>query len=219
MPYEQVYGVTLLDDIHNYFPALLYEQSRFSSLAQVFHYVRSQMARRFNLYSYGASLYNESQFQSVPTTIPNINIRTSPIQPSVSINTVDAEENLAAANILLSLLGIGSGIIPLDTNTTTLPGRRLNPFSTHWNPVTVRPSQEVITSNTHIIQGSSVPSSSTCTICQDSINETDVCRVINHCNHIYHRSCIDQWFERSVYCPTCRHDIRSTTQPSNTNSQ
>jgi hypothetical protein len=66
--------------------------------------------------------------------------------------------------------------------------------------------------------GSTLPSNSSCSICQDSIISTDSCRRLSPCSHVYHRSCIDQWFERSVHCPTCRHDIRISTPTTPPNS-
>jgi hypothetical protein len=185
MSYQTIYGVGLLDDLHNYFPALLYEQDRFLNLTHVFHYIRTQMNQRFNLYSYGRNMYNE-QSQDAPQTIP-----------TVRITPVDVEDNLATTNLLLSLLSLGSGLQPAR--------RQANPFT----PVVVRPSLETINANTTLLSGSEVPPNTNCSICQDVILATDSCRKIRACNHVYHRACIDQWFERSVFCPTCRHDIRS----------
>ena len=36
--YETLYGVGLLDDIHNYYPAVLYEPTRFNSVGALLHY-------------------------------------------------------------------------------------------------------------------------------------------------------------------------------------
>jgi hypothetical protein len=63
------------------------------------------------------------------------------------------------------------------------------------------------------MNGTSVPENSRCSICQDSIIPADVCRKLIPCGHTYHKNCIDQWFNRSVVCPTCRHDIRETILP------
>ena len=45
--YEVAYGVRLLDDVHNYFPALLYSQRRFMSTNQILHYIRYQIMTQF----------------------------------------------------------------------------------------------------------------------------------------------------------------------------
>ena len=47
-----------------------------------------------------------------------------------------------------------------------------------------------------------------CTVCQDNIGTGETIRRLNHCNHAFHRNCIDTWYQRNVHCPVCRHDIR-----------
>jgi hypothetical protein len=39
----------------------------------------------------------------------------------------------------------------------------------------------------------------------------EICRRLRPCQHSFHRACIDEWFRRSVFCPSCRHDIRNPT--------
>ena len=51
--YERVYEVTLLDDLHNYFPAILYEPDRFRTVSELLTYIRQRTIRRFNLFEYG----------------------------------------------------------------------------------------------------------------------------------------------------------------------
>jgi hypothetical protein len=50
-----------------------------------------------------------------------------------------------------------------------------------------------------------------CAICQDDIEANQEVRRLNHCNHYFHRNCIDTWFQGNTHCPTCRHDIRETS--------
>lgn len=78
---------------------------------------------------------------------------------------------------------------------------------TGWNdPVVVHPSLEQIASATE----TTVPTddSGNCAICQDSL--TSPATRIRHCGHLFHTTCITEWFTRSVHCPNCRHDIRET---------
>lgn len=77
------------------------------------------------------------------------------------------------------------------TNTTTF-----------FDPVHVTPSQTQISSS--LIDAPNA--TGTCAICQDGIS-SGACR-IRQCGHLYHRSCISNWFSMSVRCPVCRHDIR-----------
>lgn len=55
---EIIYGVQLLDDLHNYFPDLLYNNQRFTTVQSVLQYITSSTRRRFDLFSYGRTQYN-----------------------------------------------------------------------------------------------------------------------------------------------------------------
>ncbi|NBP66674.1 MAG: hypothetical protein EBU66_18760 [Bacteroidetes bacterium] len=59
--YERVYEVSLLDDLHNYFPALLYEPDRFRTVSDVLGYIGQNSSRRFNLFDYGRRQYLQEQ--------------------------------------------------------------------------------------------------------------------------------------------------------------
>jgi hypothetical protein len=49
--YESYYGFGMLDDLHNFFPDLLYNNGRFTTLQSVFAYMNAQMNDNFNLYA------------------------------------------------------------------------------------------------------------------------------------------------------------------------
>ena len=219
--YEVVYNVTLLDDLHNYFPALLYDNGRFQNLTQVFHYVRNQMNARFNLYSYGASLAHAGQAQAQAqgqgqargndaSRMQNTVILTPPHGPLNSpieiptISATSALRNLQSVETLLAFFNTGS--TPAARGILSQPGDIWTSFG---DPVIVRPTPEVIATATERIQGSALTENTICTVCQDSILNSDIVRRIRACNHSYHLICIDQWFRRSVFCPSCRHDVRN----------
>lgn len=75
-PYERLYDSPLLDELHNYFPAILYDFERFSSFADVLQYVASETQNRFDLYSNGRARYFRTHPRSTApsTTTP----RTTP---------------------------------------------------------------------------------------------------------------------------------------------
>ena len=155
--YEIVYGIDLMDDLHNYFPALLYSNSRFTTLTQVFHYVRHQMNRHFPGHT------GNQGFQ------------------------VTAARD---ASLILTLLSRVT-----DTRGTAA-----------LTPVIVAPTVEQVDAASEII--TDLSGANPCAICQDVLVVSDICRRLVACGHVYHKSCIDQWYQRSVRCPTCRHDIR-----------
>jgi hypothetical protein len=77
-------------------------------------------------------------------------------------------------------------------------------------PVLITPTPEQIRAGS-VIQNSLGQNDTPCSICQDVINEGDEIRMLNNCLHIFHRNCIDTWYQRNVRCPVCRDDIRVPT--------
>ena len=44
-----------------------------------------------------------------------------------------------------------------------------------------------------------------CPICFDKITGVD--KTVLKCNHLFHKECIDKWFEKSHCCPLCRDSL------------
>jgi hypothetical protein len=65
--YEEYYGIQLLDDLHNYFPDILYRQERFISVFDLLNYIRTVMDDRFNIFSSASRRYNTSLASSEST--------------------------------------------------------------------------------------------------------------------------------------------------------
>jgi hypothetical protein len=191
-PYEHVYEVRLLDDLHNYFPELLYNPLRFDTVPQVLSYVHSQISSRFNLFQYGRRRYFQTRAESVQARAPT---------------SFTQDRTLSPLDRLVSLFAFGgsSGFENLFSIRT----------SNSQEDVVVRPTDEQIQMSTRLVQGSELLTEQqpqqVCAICQDSILSLDPCRLLQVCGHSFHQLCIDQWFQRNVRCPVCRHDIRSHT--------
>ena len=82
-----------------------------------------------------------------------------------------------------------------------------NPPRNCMYPVVVRPSAQQIMNGSEVTIVTQTYEQN-CAICQDSIDEGQYARILDHCMHPFHRDCIDTWFQSHVTCPTCRHDIR-----------
>ena len=213
--YEVIYGVGLLDDLHNYFPALLYDQGRFQNVSNVFHYIRTQMSNRFNLFAFGANRWRQAereQEEELETPIftftppPTINGAPRTTNPIVMEETIAVDTNLAATTLLLSLLGGGlQRTTPAPITATTTNTNAVNRWANFLQPIVRRPSTADLSRNTELVTGLTDTS---CAVCQELIRNDDMARRLRPCRHVYHQACIDTWFERSVFCPTCRHDIR-----------
>ena len=231
--YERVYDVGLLDDLHNYFPGLLYEPDRFRTVSDVLAYIRQNTSRRFNLFDYGARQYqqNREQRQRVPGIPQNTFTRQIPVvnrwQPpvvQVPLGSIPAtqqahhlefdltnEVDMALLNPLLRNL---DRLLATPLEGPTQQIRRAhgqNRFGSIFQDVVIHASQELIdeASNMRTLL---MDLEETCSICQDRMRQGENIRKLNACQHEFHGGCIDNWFlQRSVLCPVCRHDIRDRT--------
>lgn len=187
---SQLYSIQLLNDLHAYFPDILYRPERFRNIQDLLQYI-NQVAQ-VNPYDRGLTMYNrhvttpnqwemndEIDYDSLHNILSNRMVYI-PTATNVTNNTS------AFSRILRSMLG-NSDIPDLEN-------------------VVVRPTTEHITNATTVYRVNTLQDD-ICTICQDNI-QLDEVRCIRKCHHYFHRTCIDTWLQESVYCPTCRHDIR-----------
>lgn len=226
--YVSHYGVGLLDDLHNYFPAVLYEPASFHSVADLLTYISSRTRRHFDLYGNARMAYDEihgpaSVAPSVPLHVPVPVPLSVPSRQYTETSSYAGNEtrgirrrtNLtipATSNVLAALLAGLSDLNARDSVRDSaiyqilLSSSLPRAASNFMEPVTVRPTQEQINAATRI----GLPNDPTevCTICQETIEENQSARLILHCNHWFHTNCIDVWFQQNVHCPVCRHDIR-----------
>jgi hypothetical protein len=245
---SSIFNVGILDDLHTYFPDLLYNSGRFRTVQDVLSYIQEQAKSRFNLFDYGARQYAQAHTENViiqPQATPSHTQATpshTQATPSHTQNSCNCVNCRAAALItpsrpslrttttvpppLLSQPRIQSRTAgpfdlqytftePISELETSAASALLSLFSmpmgqTLFNSmenVVVRPTQDQITNATSILTIGDT-SDSTCTVCQEPIDSNVPVRRINLCQHQFHKSCIDRWFERSVFCPMCRQDIR-----------
>ena len=196
-PYENYYGVQLLNDLHNYFPDILYgPQFENDTLVQ---YIRNQVANRFNL-------FNNAQLNYFNQSRANLQNQHTARVNSMNEDSSNSDNQfnilLTSANPLSSILtsliqGLNS---PLSQTDDIL---NLNSLQS----VVVRPSIQEIEAASSIVEISS--SQDSCAICQEHMNPNDRIRRLNQCRHMFHNNCILTAFQTSVRCPVCRHDIRS----------
>jgi hypothetical protein len=247
---QPLYGVGLLDDLHMYFPDLLYNPDRFTTTGSVLQYIRTQTESQFNLFARGQREAQQQQQQNPVLSTPARPITTaSPSAPARRIRPqrhwsdggaegpfgangygvyvppapiVPLTEEISnpIQNIITETYDIASLFqIPaaqrhsiLDTNN--LVSLFLNAVAsmprTDLEPVVVRPDNQTIYRVTTLRSAREEDEHEICSVCQDEYTEGQAIRSITHCSHMFHKSCIDQWFERNVHCPVCRFDIRQT---------
>jgi hypothetical protein len=223
MSQQNIYPVQLLNDIHNYFPDILYNPGRFRTVHDLLDYIRS--VADVNPYTRGLNNYNIRQTQNMATNRTNTRPRVAPINPANGVN-VSWIPNLRPSTTQGLPEQINSTFqIPINDHNnimSTLLGSLINPLidvpiiggglqTFLEQRVHIRPSNEEIenASNTYV---ATRQEDDNCAICQDTIERGQRVRRLLHCNHYFHSVCIDTWFGENVHCPTCRHDIREVTQ-------
>jgi len=275
---NRYYGITLVDDLHTYFPAILYEPERFTSIQHVLQYVQDQVRYHSDFFSRNQGEYRRSvrtpsptRRQSMPYENPTITTQTQehperqvplmprslprpprqqprqpiqrPLQSLPSRHSLQAQQQSESleepihqppSEVITETFDITPLLFPVNNSSarysqndlvnmsnTILLTELFNILPTlgintrNQEPVLVRPSVQQIESSSSLRQASSADESQTCSICQDSYTEGQAIRSINHCNHNFHKTCIDPWFQQNVRCPVCRYDIRETQTTAN----
>ena len=219
--YEELYGVRLLDDLHNFFPAILYEPTRFSNVPQLLNYVSTRTRDHFNLFNRGQSQYRTARNVLTPllrpTNIPSTSIPTTtrtPANTAVNLGVDLVTETIDLTPFLSSSFADTASAIRSLLNLGRAPGA--------MDPVPVAPTEQQIATATSIQDADEEAHHDLiCSICQEGYTTGQLIRKLNYCNHRFHKSCIDPWFRGHVHCPVCRHDIReigaasAPTAPSN----
>jgi hypothetical protein len=196
--YERSYGISLLDDLHNLFPEILYDPLRFQQNSLV-QFVRERTAQLFDMeFARNRAYYRlYRQPQVVQPVIQPQSVQAFTI-PITSLRTGEALQeytsSLRNSVNLFTLLGSLGGLEGMGDLT----------------PVPVIPTSQQIAQGS--ILSSIEPSADVvCAICQDhSSPNGHEWRILRSCTHRFHRHCIDTWFQRNVHCPVCRHDIRES---------
>ena len=237
-PYTRHYDVPFLDDLHNYFPAILYEHERFSTIQDLLRYIRTQMQQRFDLFTAGQRSYGRGGVEVAPPpppapprpaqarTQPPPPVRRSRVNPNTTFQfpSIRATYNpLGGGSLFIpqydtdpggSIADIFSAFLQLGANS---PARQaVGAAQAAWDDVPVRPTMEQIDAASVIENADD--EEEMCTICQDRMQAGCNTRILRACNHRFHLGCIDTWFTRDVHCPVCRNDIREAQASMQTSS-
>jgi len=201
MSYHHLYDSALLDDIHNYFPQILYAPERFRSVPDVLAYVQQQVRERFDLFTRGRREFLERDRRAQTSIISTPPLRpTSAAGISMLFEASRANSDMAA-NEFLNAINLMNGLL-----TSSPPPLHLQSTAGFMEPVVVRPTAQQIESASAIEIIDS--DEEMCAICQDQMPAGTEALNLNACDHRFHSTCIRTWFTGNVICPVCRHDIR-----------
>jgi hypothetical protein len=210
-----IFNVGLLDDLHTYFPDILYNPGRFTTVQELLTYIQDQTRARFNLFDRGRRLASgvtpQPSVVGQPTAQPSI-IRPPTPQPVRQSDTGGTSRThlrytLPLSSIPTSTLWLDDYVLHNNSSTNLL--NLLFSGLNNQEPVVVHPSRAQIEAAT-TVETTTTALEDPCAICQEAMGSGSIVRKINDCQHTFHKSCIDTWFQRSVNCPNCRVDIRET---------
>lgn len=145
--YQVVYGNQLADDLHNLFPDLIYNPTRFSNVQDVLQYMQTRMRNRFDLFSLGRSMV--APIQTYTASLATTSYPT-PVHTS---STSAAASAAASAAPSASATAPSSTVNPSTPQTRSMP---LNPpiinssrvyrqTATNMNPISLLSAFEMTT--------------------------------------------------------------------------
>jgi hypothetical protein len=216
-----IYGVQLFDDIHTYLPDILYNPSRFNNVQELLDYIII-CVNQASPYNRGLNEYRRFVNNNRETASSQIPVPAHPIPPVTSNPTQTTPR--VRATIPISIFSTYD-TVPITTDGLfgDTGDTLSNIFTQLLNPsgmrnfldqsVVVRPTEQQITRGT-VLETVTALVEDNCAICQDAMERGAQIRRINQCGHIFHKECVDAWFQRNVRCPTCRHDIRENNSSS-----
>jgi hypothetical protein len=209
--YAHPYAIPIFNDIHNYFPALLYEYESFTTVTGLLAYIRDQVRLHSDTFLNAQRdyLYRAGLQPAQPPLQPPVAPPHTPIIPITPLNATNITLN-TDQQFLNSLLNIFSqpDLTLMTAGIFNLP-----------EPVTINPSNEVLAHASELLTATADHSGVQCMVCLEHLQTGQELRKLRFCRHLFHRSCIDTWFERTVRCPICRHDVRDDLPVDQNNTQ
>lgn len=174
--------------------------NRYSYMPQV------QRRRTVRPFSYDASV--NDNFQGTSTTqFPGLN-------PTARSNPIPSPGPQAAA-------GPQPATMRQNNISNIIAAALMTEIGATLSPVVVRPTSLQINAATEIIPYSEIAHNDRieeCPISREPFTETSAVMRIRHCRHYFAPESLRTWFNNSVRCPICRHDIRSTLSETTDNT-
>jgi hypothetical protein len=230
------YGIQLLDDLHTYFPAILYNPERFFSVRSMLEYIQTCARERFDIFTNNSNNYIRYNMNNATQQNTNDNYRnwfnaTSSQQPAATAFPSRSTRNTSSANNSnqhnqQTHANIYQYAFPSESIYTFTPGEATvndrdtqlltsilglfaSPSGTSFlDPIPVYPTTTQINQASTVRTANNTDDENNCSICRENFIEGEELRNLNNCSHTFHKVCIDQWFRTNVHCPICRDDIR-----------
>lgn len=233
-PLERVYPSQLLNELHHYFPRLLYRSEEFQTVQDVLRYIIHVASESPYLRASANYLSSSPTHFRTMTGDSNVFVRQLPSETELSASIPAASVRIHPSNRRSTVLRpstMSSSIFSTDTFTNTFADQFVtNLFSSMLggnqqhgdlyfqilgnsiDPAPISATQQDLEQHTSL-HTEPTDSEHICSICQDNYETQSSCRLLTYCGHRFHKNCIDIWLQSHITCPDCRHDIRQPNLP------
>lgn len=227
------YGIQLLDDLHTYFPAILYNPERFSSVRSILEYIQTCTRERFDMFTNNSNNYmrnhgthsnTNDNYRNWFNATSSQQTRASPARTTPSHNNSNRQYSNRPTNANVYQYTFPPETLYTFSSTDTTANDRdaqlltsilglfasptLAGGTSFLDPIPVYPTSTQINQASTVRISNNTDSENNCSICRENFVEGEELRHLNNCSHTFHKVCIDQWFRTNVHCPICRDDIR-----------
>jgi len=199
------YSISLLNDLHYHFPDLLYRPNQFRNVPDVLNYIIGVANRNPYEEARQARDQQVQQAQQAQQARERQEQENPRIQPH-NLNQVPTNE---LYRIMNRRAPRSDDLLSMILNDMVYPAQDPPSLQNFF----LNPVESVRLTNAQMEQGTILTRSlqrqeDNCAICQDPIEAEQMMRIMRHCTHRFHQTCVDTWLTNHVSCPTCRHDIR-----------
>ena len=213
--FQTVYGFHFMDELHNFFPEVLYDEQHFGSetmmwmrhrLRTLFPNVFIREQNSYNIYHaidrrVAYLLWRNSQ--NFATAAPT----TGAVAPAAAAFVTPTRAPVLTPSLLSPPPVRRMRTDPMISFMNILIDEELGNWA-NFMDVPVIPTAAQIAAGSQEVAVATVPVDTPCAICQERGMENDTWRRL-HCNHYFHGRCIMPWFQQNAHCPVCRADVRN----------
>jgi hypothetical protein len=196
------YPLPILNELHDLYPDLLYQPTRFQTSEHVIDYILEQSIHRVHreeLARYQAAHASQAAQQAAQ-------VETTQVSQRQRIAAENFERELYGAVVYRPEPSAPFQASSFEQLLTALIDDGI--AQSRSQRTTNRPTAAQLESAT-TVRTLTVNHDGVCTICHEEMISGQNIRQIHHCSHLFHQFCIDTWFSMRASCPTCRHDIRT----------
>ena len=230
------YTIPILNDLHELYPDILYNPSRFQSGEDVINYIVERGVHQpyeQEYAQYQTALRQREQHEQLEQRLQHLEQQVPVLQPAPQQVPLQDAPRQVVRNARLSARELNEDwerqmygavvwrphhdpnyVAPSIPESQSSITRLLSSLiedgimSGQRSSNPLRPTADQLRRST-TIRTLTDNAEDLCHICHDGMLTGQSVRTIHHCNHMFHQLCIDTWFSMRPTCPACRHDVRT----------